>query len=76
MSHLKKEWSSAPGANTYVAFKDSDSAGSFVLENIEDDESSTMMEATINQYHAALEQIIKKNAVVGTVTQLLKVYLA
>ncbi|VDK86297.1 unnamed protein product [Litomosoides sigmodontis] len=42
------------------------------LKTINDDESSTMMEATINQYHAAVEQILKKKAVVGTVTHLLK----
>lgn len=40
---------------------------------IDDDESSTMMEATVNQYHVAIEQIIKKKAVVGTITHLLKV---
>lgn len=40
---------------------------------IDDDESSTMMEATVHQFHSALEQIVKKNAVVATVTLLLKV---
>ncbi|KAL3998802.1 hypothetical protein ACH3XW_16520 [Acanthocheilonema viteae] len=44
------------------------------LKTIDDDESSTMMEATVNQYHAAIEQIIKKKAVVGTVTHLLKIF--
>ncbi|KAK6107053.1 hypothetical protein QQG55_26690 [Brugia pahangi] len=44
------------------------------LKTIDDDESSTMMEATVNQYHAAVEQIIKKKAVVGTVTHLLKLF--
>ncbi|VDK72692.1 unnamed protein product [Onchocerca ochengi] len=44
------------------------------LKTIDDDESSTMMEATVNQYHAAIEQIIKKKAVVGTVTHLLKLF--
>ncbi|KAM3720959.1 Maestro heat-like repeat-containing protein family member [Dirofilaria immitis] len=44
------------------------------LKTIDDDESSTMMEATVNQYHMAIEQIIKKKAVVGTVTHLLKLF--
>ncbi|CAG9530361.1 unnamed protein product [Cercopithifilaria johnstoni] len=44
------------------------------LKTIDDDESSTMMEATVNQYHGAIEQIIKKKAVVGTVTHLLKLF--
>ncbi|KHN73012.1 Maestro heat-like repeat-containing protein family member 1 [Toxocara canis] len=41
---------------------------------IDDDESSTMMEATVHQFHSALEQIVKKNAVVATVTLLLKLF--
>uniref|UniRef100_A0A915PME6 HEAT repeat protein n=1 Tax=Setaria digitata TaxID=48799 RepID=A0A915PME6_9BILA len=44
------------------------------LKTIDDDESSTMMEATVNQYHAAIEQIVKKKAVVDTVTHLLKLF--
>ncbi|VDM94933.1 unnamed protein product [Thelazia callipaeda] len=44
------------------------------LKTIDDDESSTMMEATVNQYHATTEQILKKKATIGTVTHLLKLF--
>uniref|UniRef100_A0A915AX96 HEAT repeat-containing protein 7A n=1 Tax=Parascaris univalens TaxID=6257 RepID=A0A915AX96_PARUN len=44
------------------------------LKTIDDDESSTMMEATVHQFHSALEQIVKKSAVVATVTLLLKLF--
>ncbi|MFH4977538.1 hypothetical protein AB6A40_004247 [Gnathostoma spinigerum] len=42
------------------------------LKTIDDDESSTMMEATVLQYHNALEQLVRKQATVTMVTHILK----
>ncbi|VDD86087.1 unnamed protein product [Enterobius vermicularis] len=44
------------------------------LKTIDNDGSSTMIEATLRQYYDAVEQMVKKNATVNIVTQLLKLF--
>ncbi|VDP24557.1 unnamed protein product [Heligmosomoides polygyrus] len=45
------------------------------LKTIDDDESATIMDATVAQYGNALEAIVEMKPTVGTVTQLLKMLL-
>uniref|UniRef100_A0A0N5A8P0 Non-specific serine/threonine protein kinase n=1 Tax=Syphacia muris TaxID=451379 RepID=A0A0N5A8P0_9BILA len=44
------------------------------LKTIDDDGNSTMMDATLFQYYSAIEEIVKKNATVSIVTELLKLF--